>query len=128
VRRFNWYRFNNNSNFDYHFNNELGKMVINPDVTVRTRGVMEKCSFCVQKIQEGKLRAKREKRAVVDGEVKTACQRACPANAIVFGDLNDEQSEISKLYRNERGFHVLEELNVQSSVKYLTKIRNTDTV
>lgn len=128
VRRFNWYRYNNNSNFDYHFNNELGKMVINPDVTVRTRGVMEKCSFCIQKIQEGKLRAKREKRAVLDGEVKTACQRTCPANAIVFGDLNDEQSEISKLYRNERGFHVLEELNVQSSVKYLTKIRNTETV
>jgi MoCo/4Fe-4S cofactor protein with predicted Tat translocation signal len=126
VRRFNWYRFNNNSNFDYHFNNELGKMVINPDVTVRTRGVMEKCSFCVQKIQEGKLKAKRERRAVQDGEVKTACQRACPANAIVFGDLNDEQSEISKLYRNERGFFVLEELNVQSSVKYLTKIRNTE--
>jgi molybdopterin-containing oxidoreductase family iron-sulfur binding subunit len=128
VRRFNWYRYNNNSNFDYHFNNELGKMVINPDVTVRTRGVMEKCSFCIQKIQEGKLKAKREKRSIHDGEVKTACQRACPANAIVFGDLNDEQSEISKLYRNERGFHVLEELNVQSSVKYLTKIRNTETV
>jgi molybdopterin-containing oxidoreductase family iron-sulfur binding subunit len=128
VRRFNWYRYNNNSNFDYHFNNELGKMVINPDVTVRTRGVMEKCSFCIQKVQEGKLRAKREKRSLNDGEVKTACQRACPANAIVFGDLNDEQSEITKLYRNERGFHVLEELNVQSSVKYLTKIRNTETV
>jgi molybdopterin-containing oxidoreductase family iron-sulfur binding subunit len=126
VRRFNWYRFNNNSNFDYHFNNELGKMVINPDVTVRTRGVMEKCSFCVQKIQEGKLKAKRERRTVKDGEVKTACQRTCPANAIVFGDLNDDQSEISKLYRNERGFFVLEELNVQSSVKYLTKIRNTE--
>jgi molybdopterin-containing oxidoreductase family iron-sulfur binding subunit len=72
------------------------------------------------------LKAKRERRAVKDGEVKTACQRTCPANAIVFGDLNDDQTEISKLYRNERGFFVLEELNVQSSVKYLTKIRNTE--
>ncbi|MBL7811453.1 MAG: TAT-variant-translocated molybdopterin oxidoreductase [Bacteroidetes bacterium] len=128
VRRFNWFRYNDNDHFDFHFNNPLGKMVINPDVTVRTRGVMEKCSFCVQRIQEGKLKAKREGRAVTDGEVKTACQRTCPANAIVFGDLHDKNSEVSKLYRNERGFQVLEELNVQSSVMYLTKIRNTENV
>jgi molybdopterin-containing oxidoreductase family iron-sulfur binding subunit len=103
-------------------------MVINPDVTVRTRGVMEKCSFCVQRIQEGKLKAKRDGKSPSEVEVKTACQRACPANAIVFGDLHNPESEISKLYNNERGFGVLEEINVQSSVKYLTKIRNTETI
>lgn len=128
VRRFNWFRYNDNDKFDFHFNNPLGKMVINPDVTVRTRGVMEKCSFCVQRIQEAKLTAKRESRTMKDGEVRTACQRACPSNAIVFGDLHDSNSEISKLYKNERGFTVLEEINVQSSVKYLTKVRNTETI
>lgn len=124
VRRFNWFRYNDNDNFDFYFNNDLGKMVINPDVTVRTRGVMEKCSMCVQRIQEGKLKAKRERRKLNDGEIQMACQRTCPTNAIVFGDLNDENSEVSKLYRNKRSYHMLEELNVQTSVKYLTKIRN----
>jgi molybdopterin-containing oxidoreductase family iron-sulfur binding subunit len=99
-------------------------MVINPDVTVRTRGVMEKCSMCVQIIQEKKLNAKRERRKMTDGEIKMACQRSCPTNAIVFGDLNDPESEVSKLFRNQRSYHVLEELNVQSSVKYMTKVKN----
>lgn len=124
VRRFNWFRYNDNDKFDFFFNNDLGKMVINPDVTVRTRGVMEKCSMCVQRIQEGKLKAKRERRQLNDGEIQMACQRTCPTNAIVFGDLNDKESEVSKLYRNKRSYHLLEELNVQTSVKYLTKIRN----
>ena len=124
VRRFNWFRYNDNDKFDFFFNNDLGKMVINPDVTVRTRGVMEKCSMCVQRIQDGKLKAKRERRTLNDGEIKMACQRTCPTNAIVFGDLNDKESEVSKLYRNQRSYHLLEELNVQTSVKYLTKIRN----
>jgi Fe-S-cluster-containing dehydrogenase component len=128
VRRFNWFRFNDNDKFDFHYNNPLGKMVINPDVTVRTRGVMEKCSFCVQRIQEGKLKVKREGGAPKEVKVETACQRVCPANAIVFGDLHNPDSEISKLYKNERGFQVLEELNVQSSVMYLTKVRNTQNV
>jgi molybdopterin-containing oxidoreductase family iron-sulfur binding subunit len=128
VRRFNWFRYNDNDAFDFHFNNPLGKMVINPDVTVRTRGVMEKCSFCVQRIQEGKLKAKRDGKSPNEVEVKTACQKACPSNAIVFGDLHNENSEVSKLYKNERGFGVLEELNVQSSVMYMTKIRNTDNI
>lgn len=128
VRRFNWFRFNDNDHFDFHYNNPLGKMVINPDVTVRTRGVMEKCSFCIQRIQEGKLTAKREGKSPDEVKVETACQRACPANAIVFGDLHNPNSEVSKLYKNERGFQVLEELNVQSSIVYLTKIRNTETV
>jgi MoCo/4Fe-4S cofactor protein with predicted Tat translocation signal len=124
VRRFNWFRYNDNDKFDFFFNNDLGKMVINPDVTVRTRGVMEKCSMCVQRIQEGKLKAKRERRTLNDGEIEMACQRTCPTNAIVFGDLNDKESEVSKLYRNKRSYHLLEELNVQTSVKYMTKIRN----
>jgi MoCo/4Fe-4S cofactor protein with predicted Tat translocation signal len=126
VRRFNWFRYNDNDKFDYHFNNDLGKMVINPDVTVRTRGVMEKCSFCIQRIQAGKLSAKRENRKVQDGEVKTACMSACPSNAIVFGDMNDPNSEISKLYKNERSYHMLEEVGIKPSVSYMTKIRNVE--
>ncbi len=128
VRRFNWFRYNDNDKFDFHFNNPLGKMVINPDVTVRTRGVMEKCSFCVQRIQEAKLKVKREGGNMKNVQVETACQRACPSNAIVFGDLHNPDSEISKLHRNERAFSVLDELNVQPSVKYMTKIRNTETI
>lgn len=124
VRRFNWFKYNNNDKFDYHFNNELGKMVLNPDVTVRSRGVMEKCSFCVQNIQTAKLKAKRENRTLQDGEVTMACARACPSNAIVFGDMNDPNSELSKLHKNERSYAMLEELNTAPSVKYLTKIRN----
>jgi molybdopterin-containing oxidoreductase family iron-sulfur binding subunit len=103
-------------------------MVINPDVTVRTRGVMEKCSFCVQRIQEAKLTVKRKGGNMKEVQIETACQRACPSNAIVFGDLHNADSEISKLHRNERAFSVLDELNVQPSVKYMTKIRNTETI
>jgi len=128
VRRFNWFRFNDNDKFDFHFNNPLGKMVINPDVTVRTRGVMEKCSFCVQRIQEAKLTVKRKGGNMKEVKIETACQRACPSNAIVFGDLHNADSEISKLHRNERAFSVLDELNIQPSVKYMTKIRNTETI
>jgi molybdopterin-containing oxidoreductase family iron-sulfur binding subunit len=85
---------------------------------------MEKCSFCVQRIQSAKLTAKRENRSLEDGDVKTACQKACPADAIVFGDLHDKESEVTKLFHNERGFAVLEELNVKPSVRYMTKVRN----
>ena len=127
VRRFNWFRYNENEKFDYHFSNDLGKMVINPDVTVRSRGVMEKCSFCVQRIQTAKLTAKRDNRKMKADEFTTACAQTCPSNAIVFGDLNDANSEISKLYKDDRSYHVLEELGVKPSVQYLSKIRNTDT-
>jgi MoCo/4Fe-4S cofactor protein with predicted Tat translocation signal len=124
VRRFNWFRYNENEKFDYHFSNDLGKMVINPDVTVRSRGVMEKCSFCVQRIQTAKLTAKRDNRKMNTDEFTTACAQTCPSNAIVFGDLNDPKSEISQLYKDDRSYHVLEELGVKPSVQYLTKIRN----
>jgi molybdopterin-containing oxidoreductase family iron-sulfur binding subunit len=139
VRRFNWFKYHNNVQFadvNVAMNNDLGKMVLNPDVTVRSRGVMEKCTFCVQRIQEGKLTAKKEKRRPVDGEIQTACAQSCPSEAIVFGDLNDPDSRIAKLLsleyyedgskmaKEDRAFHVLEEINVQPNVSYLTKIRN----
>lgn len=127
VRRFNWFRYNENPKFDYHFSNDLGKMVINPDVTVRSRGVMEKCSLCVQRIQAAKLQAKRDNRKLGTDEFTVACAQTCPSNAIVFGDLNDPNSEIAKLYKNERGYHVIEEVGTHPGVKYLTKIRNTET-
>ncbi len=126
VRRFNWFRYNDNDKFNYYMNNDLGKMVINPDVTVRTRGVMEKCSMCVQRIQAGKLNAKLEGRKIKDGDITPACAQTCPAGAIVFGDMNDETSRISKEFANERAYQVLEELNVKPSVRYMTKIRNVE--
>lgn len=128
VRRFNWFSYIDNPKFNTNpSQTDLGRMVLNPDVTVRARGVMEKCTFCVQRIQAGKLDAKREGRGVGDGEIKTACQQSCPAGAIVFGDLNDPESEVSRLFLNERSYGVIEELNVLPSVNYLTKVRNRDT-
>lgn len=127
VRRFNWFKYFDNDNFDYNFNNELGKMAINPEVTVRSRGVIEKCSMCVHLIQDAKLRAKRERRKLVDEDVNVACASSCPTEAIVFGDMNDANSEISKLLAAEeeaRAFHVLHEINVRPQISYLTKIRN----
>lgn len=129
VRRFNWFKYFDNDNFDYNFNNDLGKMVINPDVTVRSRGVIEKCSMCVQRIQEAKLTARKERRRIVDGEVNVACASSCPTNAITFGDMNDPESRISKILeveREGRAFHMLEEINVRPQISYLTKIRNKD--
>ncbi len=146
VRRFNWFNYTNEGQFkdvNYMSFTDLGKMVLHPDVTVRSRGVMEKCSFCIQRIQQSKLTAKTEKRKIKDGEVKTACQQACPADAIVFGDMNDPDSEIVKVLgiekevkkvkddtelsvvmKEPRAFHVLNEINVKPNVTYLTKIRN----
>jgi molybdopterin-containing oxidoreductase family iron-sulfur binding subunit len=116
VRRFNW--------FNYDRSDKLANMVLNPDVSSRTRGIMEKCSMCVQRIQEGKLLAKKDRRLLKDGDIKLACQQSCPADAIVFGDMNDKSSNISAYLGNERNYTVLEELNVQPRVSYLTKIRN----
>ncbi|CCG99079.1 putative iron-sulfur binding oxidoreductase [Fibrella aestuarina BUZ 2] len=129
VRRFNWFKYHDEDKFDYQFNNDLGKMVINPDVTVRARGVIEKCSFCVQRIQEGKLTAKKERRRPLPDEIQSACAQACPTDAIIFGDMNNPESTISKVLAtelNERAFHVLEEINVRPQIAYLTKIRNKD--
>lgn len=126
VRRFNWYRFTENSAFDFNMNDTLGKMVLNPDVTVRTRGVMEKCSMCIQRIQEGKLNAKKDGRRIKDGEVQTACAQSCPTDAITFGNVNDKESKIAKIKEDERMYHVLAELDIKPSVFYLTKVRNAD--
>jgi molybdopterin-containing oxidoreductase family iron-sulfur binding subunit len=129
VRRFNWFKYNNNDEFDYHMNNDLGKMVLNPDVTVRSRGVMEKCTFCVQRIQLGKLEAKKQRRRPVDGEITTACASVCPTNAIVFGDFLDPESRVARLREAEyekRAFRVLEEINTKPQISYLTKIRNKE--
>jgi len=128
VRRFNWFKYFDNDQFDYQMNDDLGKMVLNPDVTVRSRGVMEKCTFCVQRIQAGKLEAKIAGQPLEDGQVKTACQQTCPANAIVFGDINDHNSEVSKLLKNERTYYVLDELGVRPGIGYLTKVRNRELV
>jgi MoCo/4Fe-4S cofactor protein with predicted Tat translocation signal len=132
VRRFNWFSYYSNEKFEDvngHMFTDLGRMVLNPDVTVRARGVMEKCSFCVQRIQLGKLEAKKQKRRPADGEVVTACAQSCPTEAILFGDMRDPSSRISQLLRREdgeRAFHVLDSINVQPNVTYLTKIRNSD--
>ncbi len=125
VRRFNWFNYWNDSRFDNYLNNEHTQLVLNPDVTTRFRGVMEKCSMCVQRIQAGKLKAKLEKRPLADGEVKMACQQTCSANAIVFGNANDPDSELSKALRSERTYYVLEELNVQPGIGYQVKVRNS---
>ncbi len=124
VRRFNWFEYVKNDAFDFNSNSELGRMVLNPDVTVRSRGVVEKCSFCVQRIQEKKTAARVAGRKVEDGEIQPACVQSCPADALVFGDLNDPNSKISKYFKNERNYHLLEELHTLPSVGYLTKVRN----
>lgn len=145
VRRFNWFKYHDNQQFysvNPAMNTDLGRMVLNPEVTVRSRGVMEKCSFCVQRIQTGKLTAKKERRPLNDGEVITACQAACTTGAIVFGDMNNPESKISKLLKiesdpkrpygidkkigNPRAYRVLEDIGVKPNVFYLTKIRNKD--
>ncbi|WP_297797555.1 TAT-variant-translocated molybdopterin oxidoreductase [uncultured Eudoraea sp.] len=126
VRRFNWFLLNNNDEFDYHFNNDLGKMVINPDVTVRSRGVIEKCSLCIQMTQKTILDAKREGREIVDGEFQTACSNACSNGAIVFGDSNDEESQVTELKKNDRMYHLLESVGTKPNVFYHVKVRNTN--
>jgi len=126
VRRFNWFEYSDNEEFPYNFSNEQEKLVLNPDVTVRSRGVVEKCSLCTQRIQDVKLKAKLENRTIREGELKTACQQACPGDAIVFGDMNDKNSEISKLLVNPRTYQLLEQLHTLPSVSYVTKVRNID--
>ncbi len=126
VRRFNWFLYNNNDEFDFHMNNDLGKMVLNPDVTVRSRGVIEKCSLCIQKTQKSILDAKRDGRTVKDEEFQTACSAACSNGAIVFGDINNAESEVSELKKSERVYHLLESVGTRPNVFYHVKVRNTN--
>ena len=125
VRRFNWFQYSQNDEFDYNMNNDLGRMVINPDVNVRSRGVMEKCSLCIQMTQKTILDAKKEGRRVRDGEFKTACSESCDDNAMVFGDINDKESEILKVKDGDRTYRVLESIGTKPNVIYQVKIRNT---
>ena len=125
VRRFNWFQYSDNDEFDYNMNNDLGKMAINPDVNVRSRGVMEKCSLCIQMTQKVKLDAKKEGRRVRDGEFKTACSESCDDNAMVFGDINDRDSEILKVKDGDRTYRVLESIGTKPNVIYQVKIRNS---
>ncbi|MGI9547506.1 MAG: TAT-variant-translocated molybdopterin oxidoreductase [Flavobacteriaceae bacterium] len=126
VRRFNWFLYNNNDEFDFHMNNDLGKMVLNPDVTVRSRGVIEKCSLCIQKTQKTILDAKRDGRTVEDGEFQTACSAACGNGAIVFGDINDSESKVAELKESDRMYHLLESVGTRPNVFYHVKVRNTN--
>ena len=145
VRRFNWSDYTNADSFPdnqdqqivgkldpavHQMNDELTRMVLNPDVTVRSRGVMEKCSFCIQRTQAAKLQAKKEGRMLEDGDAKTACQQACAGDAIVFGNVKDSRSQVSMMRANnpQRNFYSLEQLHVLPSVSYLAKVRNTDEI
>ena len=140
VRHFNWMDWNGADCFEGNLyedgrrdemNDDLTRMVLNPDVTVRSRGVMEKCSFCVQRLQEGKLNAKKEGHPLKDGAIRTACQQACPTDAITFGNVNDKDSAIYKIRREdqeERTYYVLEHIHVLPNVNYLARIRNTDEI
>lgn len=144
VRRFNWLDYTGADSFKdnqrpiigidmnesvMQMNDDLTRMVLNPDVTVRSRGVIEKCSFCVQRLQENKLIAKKAQDPSLVRNVKTACMQACPTNAISFGNVNDKESDVYKIRHVEqkhRNFYVMEQLHVLPNVSYLAKVRNTD--
>ncbi len=128
VRRFNWFLYAENDEFDYNMNNDLGRMVLNPDVVVRSRGVMEKCSMCIQMTQKTILDAKREGRQIKDGEFKTACSAACESGAIVFGDVNDHDSLVFEKKNDKRMYHLLEAVGTKPNVVYQAKVRNTKEV
>jgi len=121
VRRFNYFNFHEELKLE---KNETKKMVFNPEVTVRFRGVMEKCTFCVQRIQSVKIKAKNARRTIEDGEIRTACQETCPTGAIVFGDLNDPKSQVRALQSGARSYAMLAELNVRPRLLYLARVRN----
>ena len=128
VRRFNWFLYNKNDEFDYHMNNDLGRMVLNPDVVVRSRGVMEKCSMCIQMTQKTILDAKLKGEEITDGSFQTACSNACTTGAMVFGDINDKESKVAALHEDERMYHLLEHVGTKPNVMYQVKVRNTEEV
>ncbi|EDM44279.1 molybdopterin oxidoreductase, iron-sulfur binding subunit [unidentified eubacterium SCB49] len=125
VRRFNWFLYAENDEFDYHMNNDMGRMVLNPDVNVRSRGVMEKCSMCIQMTQLTILEAKRDGRPVRKDEFKTACSAACESGAMVFGDINNHESEVFESKKDKRMYHLLEAVGTEPNVFYKTKVRNS---
>ena len=126
VRRFNWFNYQAYSKFtDVNpAQDDYGRMVLNPDVVVRSRGVMEKCSMCIQRIQYAKLEAKKKSSKVIDGSFTTACAQACPTGAITFGDVNDKKSKVAAAKEDKRAYHLLDEVGTQPSVFYQTKVRN----
>jgi MoCo/4Fe-4S cofactor protein with predicted Tat translocation signal len=128
VRRFNWFKYNENSEFDFNMNDEYGKMVLNPDVVVRSRGVMEKCSFCIQSTQAVILNAKKEGRKVAPGEFNdaVACSSACPSGSLVFGDVNELEDEIIAKKEDKRAYRLLESIGTDNNVLYQVKVRNTE--
>lgn len=128
VRRFNWFNYAENDEFDYNMNSDLGRMVLNPDVVVRSRGVMEKCSLCIQMTQKTILDAKSEGRPVKDGEFQTACSAACNTGAMVFGDINDEKSKVAEVKESDRMYHLLDHIGTKPNVFYHTKVRNSKEV
>jgi molybdopterin-containing oxidoreductase family iron-sulfur binding subunit len=125
VRRFNWFNYPENDAFDFHMNDNLGKMVLNPDVTMRSRGVMEKCSLCIQLTQATILKAKKEGRPVNTNEFEIACSNACNTNALVFGDVNNEEDVVTGLAKDKRAYHLLEHIGTKPNVVYQVKVRNT---
>jgi MoCo/4Fe-4S cofactor protein with predicted Tat translocation signal len=142
VRRFNWLDFTGADSFKdnqkpligvdmddvvLQMNDDLTRMVLNPDVTVRSRGVIEKCSFCVQRLQDSKLEAKKQQDPSIVRNVKVACAQACPSDCITFGNVNDPESDVAKARKDQhRAFYVLDTLHVLPNVNYLAKVRNTD--
>lgn len=125
VRRFNWFDYANNKKFNFNMNNPLGKMVLNPDVVVRSRGVMEKCSLCIQRTQYTISIAKKENRNIKDREFETACSISCPTKAITFGDFNDKDSLISKKLEDKRSYKLLEFIGIRPNVSYQVKVKNS---